>query len=111
MQKVKRLFRQRLKNVIQGTLHLIPPAIRSQEGDGRGSESYDRNNHRWKLWLLWMAPSSFCYFNACLPFVTLLDISSIPVTKEDQGRFEANKQDMDRFLGPYPYDRCVMCKI
>ncbi len=37
--------------------------------------------------------------------ILLIDISSDPVTKEDQERFEANKQDMDRFLGPYPYER------
>lgn len=37
---------------------------------------------------------------SCFP-----DISQDPVSAEEQARFEENKQELDRFLGPYPYER------
>ncbi len=37
--------------------------IRGMRGGGRGSESYDRNYHKWKCWQLWMTPYSYIVDN------------------------------------------------
>ena len=33
------------------------------------------------------------------------DISPEPISAEEQERLESNKQELDRYLGVYPYDR------
>ena len=34
-----------------------------------------------------------------------IDISMVPLTEEEQEQVWQNKQDMDRFLGLYPYEK------
>ena len=38
-------------------------------------------------------------------YVVFVEISSAPVSDEDQERLEHNREELDKFLGAYPYDR------
>lgn len=44
-------------------------------------------------------------FVICVLFLVMVDVKSESASTELQDRLESNKQELDRFLGVYPYDR------
>lgn len=46
------------------------------------------------------------HVSTCLKFgLFVTDMSNNIVSQEEQDRFESNRQNLDRYLGAYPYDR------